>query len=296
MRKYPNIEDEYDMKELEVLQAAEWQTDLLKLNPSYVWWGCFEDYMSNENSGWASRVITPTWKEHKESWSLDEYNELVNFYFEVNRKSHECPHCKGTAMNEATKKLSDDWYAFDKNDWVYPNGRDGKRWNNAAWCNHITDVEVEALVKGGRITDLLDKWYSYNKIDDKWSYLHEEEGKPRNEWQWVECERPIMPSAEKVNEWNRNGSFGHDGINQWICVKARAKHLGVYGQCEHCTEGRIYDEPDAKVALQLWYIHPRKGSSRGVYIEHVEQEDLPQIFEYLKEARDRNAERFSNIV
>ncbi len=89
--------------------------------------------------------------------------------------------------------------------------------------------------------------------------------------------------------------MGHDAINRWICVKARAKHLGIYGHCEHCEGGIVYEEPKAKVALQLWYLHPRKGCSRGVYIEHIEQENLPEIFEYLKEARDRNAERFSKI-
>ncbi len=111
------------------------------------------------------------------------------------------------------------------------------------------------------------------------------------------CEKPIMPSAEKVNEVNRNGHL-HDTINQWICVKARAQYLGVYGYCEFCNEGdaTIYDEPNAKVGLQLWYLHPRKGCSRGVYIEHVEQEDLPEVFAYLKEANERNIERFSKLV
>ena len=36
------------------------------------------------------------------------------------------------------------------------------------------------------------------------------------------------------------GLGGHDAINRWICVKARAKHLGIYGHCEHCEEGVVY--------------------------------------------------------
>ncbi|MFM2393160.1 MAG: hypothetical protein RLZZ546_1142 [Bacteroidota bacterium] len=289
MRHYPNIEDKYDKAALQKLKAADWQVDLLKLNPSYVHWGCFEDYMSKDKDGWDSRVITPTWKEHKEGWNLDEYNELVNFYFTVYRKNHECPYCEGTALNPATKRLSNDWYSFGKEDWQYPNGFGSRRWNNAAWSNHITDVEVEALMKSGRISEVSGFRGYFDKETNKW--VTWENGEK------LECEKPEFPSSEKVNEWNRNG-MGHDGINQWICVKARAKHLGVYGNCVHCEEGEgyIYDEPEAKVALQLWYLHPRKGCSRGVYIEHVEQEDLPQIFEYLKEARDRNADRFSNIV
>lgn len=289
MRSYPTDEDK---KEVEKLNADDWQINLLKLNPEYVFWGCFEDYMSEKDKGWSSRVITPTWKEH--GWGLDEYNELVNFYFQVYRKSHECPHCEGRGLNQATKKLTEDWYAFDKDEYIYISGN--RRYNNAAWSNHITDLEVEALVKGGRLSDLMDKWYSFDEDTDKWTYLKKEEEKPRSEWEWVECEKPVMPTAEAVNEWNRNG-FGHDAINQWICVKARAQHLGVYGYCEHCEDGSgiLYDEPKARVALQLWYLHPRKGCSRGVYIENIEEEDLPAIITYLKEARDRNADRFSKI-
>jgi hypothetical protein len=273
MRKYPKLEDKYDKKDLENINAEEWQLELLKLNPSYVHWGCYEDYMCKDKESWDSRVITSTWKEHKSEWNLDEYNELVNFYFEVYRKNHECEYCKGTALNPATKQISDDWYDF---------AQTGRRWDNK-----ITEVEVEALMKSGRLSDASDFRGYYD--DEKQAWVKWENGVQ------VVCEQPEFPHPDKINQWSQKG-FGHDAINKWICVKARAKHLGVYGECEHCNEGYIYDEPKARVALQFWYLHPRKGCSRGVYIENIEQEDLPQIFEYLKEARDRNAQRFEKIV
>mgnify|MGYP003351469692 CR=1 FL=1 len=36
----------------------------------------------------------------------DELNELVNFYFEIYRNNHKCPHCDGDALNPATKQIS----------------------------------------------------------------------------------------------------------------------------------------------------------------------------------------------
>lgn len=275
MRYYPSLESEYDLKETNKLNAKDWQLDLLKLNPSYVSWGCFEDYMSKDKKGWDSRIITSNWKEHINEWSLDSYNELVNFYFEIYRKNHECPHCEGSALNPETKQLSDDWYDFDKT---------GRRWDKK-----LTEVEVEALMKSGRLSDVSNFRGYFNNETNKW-----------NTWEngiVIDCERPEMPTPEKVNEWADKG-FGHDAINKWICVKARAKHLGIYGSCKHCEEGEgyIYDEAEARVALQLWYLHPRKGCSRGVYIENIERDDLSSIFEYLKEARNRIFERFSKIL
>lgn len=268
MRSYPT--DKYDQKELAKLNAKDWQIELLKKNPSYPHWGNGEDYMSKEGSGWDACVNLSTWGEH---WQLDEYNELVNFYFEVYRKNHECPHCEGTGQNPATKQLADDWYDF---------ANTGRR-----WCSKITDVEVEALVKGGRLRDLMDVNCFYDEEIGKWiGWINGEK---------QEIEKPVFPTAEAVNRWNDGKGIGHDAINRWICVDARAKHLGVYGHCEHCVDGRIYDEPEARVALQLWMLHPRKGCSRGVYIETIEEHELPEVFAYLKEAAQRNADRFAKI-
>ena len=84
MRNYPNIEDkdwyEDEMKELESLKAKPWQIDALKTNPDYCAWGVYEDYMSSGDS-WDKPVIYADWKSN--AFSLDDLNELVNFYFEI---------------------------------------------------------------------------------------------------------------------------------------------------------------------------------------------------------------------
>ncbi len=270
MRKFLN--EESHKEDLEDLNAEQWQIDLLKLNPDYLWWGCFEDYMCNKGSGWDSRMIVGTW--NKDEWVLDEYNECVNFYFEIYRKSHTCEACDGSQLNPQTKQLRDDWYDL---------AGTGRR-----WCHNINESEIEQLMMSGRIK-------SVSNFNGHFS-------KDRNAWcKWVdgelvECERPPMPSPAVVNEWAKNDPMAHDGINHYICYSTRAKDLGVYGLCESCDgRGVIYDEPSATVGLQLWILHPRKGCSRGVYIEKIEEHQLEEVFCYLREAAERNSDRFSKI-
>ena len=312
MREYPDFTEDYHKKEVEDLKAEDWQLELLKKNPSYVYWGCFEDYMSEKDSGWRARVMINKWPEFIKDWSLNEYNEVVNFYFEVTRKSENCEHCEQTGLNPATRKIQEDWYSFDSPDYVYVS--ETKRINNNAWHNHLTKIEVEALIKAGRLSDLAKKTYikPLRKIliekngneefePTKKYWFEEKENKwigwvgKRSNQKRVEVEQPEYPTPEEVNEWNKTG-IGHDAINRSICVQARAEHLGTYGLCEHCHgEGSVYIEQKAKVALQLWVIHPRKGCSRGVYIEDIKQKELPSVIDFLKKAQERNTERFSKL-
>lgn len=280
MRRYDE-NSENDKEDLKELNAEQWQVDLLKYNPSYTSWGCFEDGLSKEG-GWSGRVILNDWK-NRGNWELDEYNELINFYFEVYRKNHECSDCEGTGLNPKTLQISKEWYDFEET---------GKK-----WCYAITDVEVLALAKAGRLCNFIDgdnfyfddelqKWVTFKAIPQ--SFKREKV---------VLNEMPNLPSAEEINlKAKSQKRIGHDAINKSVCVRARAEHLGVYGNCEHCQGyGYIYEDEKATVALQLWYIHPRKGASRGVYIECIEQDDIPHIIKYLKQARDRNNQRFSKL-
>lgn len=271
MRTYENSAE--NAREIEKLNAENWQIELVKKNPDYVFWGCFEDYMSNKDGGWSARVITPDWKDH--NFELDELNELVNFYFEIYRKNHDCPHCMGSGLNKETNQLSEDWYDF--------------KGTGRKWCYNLTDVEVLALAKHGRLFNFIKGNFFFDEEKNKWAMW-------KNGEKVFLPEMPNLPSAEEVNNIAKNGEgLGHDAINRWVCIKARAEHLGFYGKCDHCEEGVIYEEDKARLALQLWYLHPRKGCSRGVYIENINEDDVPNVIEYLKEARVRNEQRFSKL-
>lgn len=243
MRYFPT--DDYDWEEVKEmgLRKNDWKINVLKKNPDYLNWGNHEDYMIKHSEGWDCPVNLEA---VEDLWELDELNELVNFYFEIYRNSEECNLCKGSGLNPDTKKISDDWYDFEN--------------KGTRWCDKITQDEVDALWKEGRLRDFKEK-----------------------------------PTAEQVNEWERKG-LGHDAINRCICVVQRAKRLGVYGHCSTC-EGKGYNYIENKVhlGLQMWFIHPRKGASRGVYLKNIEKDELDKVINYLKEAQRRNNDKFSKI-
>lgn len=236
MRKYPT--DDCDYKELKDLNAEGWQVEALKMNPDYVWWGNYEDYMMKDNQGWDGRVEL---KNINELWELDELNELINFYFELFRESKVCKECNESGYNEKTKEISDTYYDFEKT---------GKK-----WCYNLTKDEIEVLA-------------NYRKLSFK-------EAKQR---------------SLQVG--------GCDALDRWLLIETRAKRLGVYGNCEVCNgKGYIYTEPKAKLALQMWFIHPRKGASRGVYLKEIKNNrELNMVIDYLIKARERNYARFSKLT
>lgn len=145
--------------------------------------------------------------------------------------SQKCSVCDGSGQNPATKKIADDWYDF---------ARTGARWNDK-----ITQDEVQALVDGGRLMDWTHTWAAG-------------EG-------WKQKDPPYVPTAEEVNAANeRPGMRGHDAINRWICVKARAQRLGVYGHCHVCEgEGAIWFNDKIKELSEAWYESERYGPPEG---------------------------------
>lgn len=106
-------------------------------------------------------------------------------------------------------------------------------------------------------------------------------------------------TAESINSENRPGarSFGHDAINRHILIEARCKRLGLPLHCDVCNgSGYVYTAPAAHVSLTLWWLHPRKGCSRGLEIERIEQTDLSAVKAFLMEAAARNAARFACLT
>jgi hypothetical protein len=127
----------YDKDDAERLNAQQWQIDLLRLNPSYCHWGPHEDYMWKKGEGWDSPVISATWADFG-PWNLDEYNEVVNFYFSVNRASEECKACGGNGYHQKAQTVVNGFYSH----------------MNAlgeSWCDKITQDELDALIEANRI-------------------------------------------------------------------------------------------------------------------------------------------------
>jgi hypothetical protein len=197
-------------------------------------------------------------------------------------RSQKCEACDQSGYNLETKKIYDEWYNFD-NQVFKPNPyRSGARYNVNGHNHNITEVEIEALVRGGRLSDLLDSWYHFNDEKNVWEKL--DNSLPYDEREWVECEQPTFPTPDEVNEWNLKG-MGHDAINCHICVEARAKEQGVYGLCECCNgEGEIWFSDEIKeLAKKFEGYDPPVGDGYQMWENTSEGSPQSPVFETLDE-------------
>ena len=198
--------------------------------------------------------------------------------------SQECKSCNGNGLNEETSKIDEEWYSFETSDYVPNPFRPECRYNKAAWSNNLTQDDVQALLDGNRLWDFTRRPINKQQRED----VKKELAEGRNSW--LPYDNGYTPTAKEVNEWNLKG-MGHDAINKWLCVKAKAKKLGVYGECEHCNgEGHIFQseaietlhgncepvEPPTGEGFQLWETTSEGSPSSPVF------ETLDLLCEYLE--------------
>lgn len=296
MRNSP--EDDDDLEQLAELKAAPWMVESLKLNPSYTSWGPDEDYMRGPESGWSSPMRLDRWSDRP---SLDDLNEVVNFYFEIRRESRKCPDCESGYSRHA-QRLADEWY-----------GKADPPFNAKAYGADPITVDHPALrevavrhcatapdyygsdkraidFEARRLCDLFSKQWAHHLIQADVDALAAEDrlGHVRKSG--------AHPTAAEVNAWSMDG-FGHDTINHWICVRARCERDGYAVECPTCAgKSYLYTAPGAHLALVAWLLHPRKGASRGVEIKRIEEGEMPDVLAWLSTAAQRNADRFSAAV
>ena len=196
--------------------------------------------------------------------------------------SYRCEACDGGGYNEGTKKIHDEWYNFENAVYKQNPYRPNARYNATAHNNNITESEVEALVRAGRLSDLMDSKYHFNNEKNVWEKL--DRSVPHKDRKWVECEQPTFPTPEEVNRWNMTG-MGHDSINASICVRTRAKELGVYGMCECCDgEGEIWFGDEIKELSEHWErVDPPVGEGYQMWENTSEGSPQSPVFETLDE-------------
>ncbi len=128
---------------------------------------------------------------------------------------------------------------------------------------------------------LSDQWYTHLRSDGKngWMYhLEQEDVKVLFDegrlWDFKK-----LPTAEEVNVWSKKG-MGHGGINRWICVKAKAKRLGIYGLCSVCKGKGHYwaDDKYEKLYEEFEYIDPPKGKGYQMWETTTEGSPISPVF------------------
>jgi hypothetical protein len=216
MRIFPENED--DKKDIDELNAEQWMIEALKMNNCYCYWGNFEDYMSKKGDGWDSRIEHESWKSFG-PWTLDEYNEVVNFYFEVNRNTKDCETCDHTGYNPETKKISDEFYSHTNNNGVH-------------WDDKITQDEFEALKEYGRCRDF-NTVYEVNKANSRESRKFLGSHDAINRWILIETRDKRFGVWGKCPDCKGNGYLfteekGHLDLQIWVLHPRKGCSRGVY--------------------------------------------------------------------
>ncbi len=191
------------------------------------------------------------------NWPLNQvWKGYLNPY-----SSQKCKSCGCSGLNPETKKLSDDWYTHLRTD-----GLEG-------WGHHLEQEDVQALIDADRLWDFTRKPRTpeqaaivKKKIDDGGN-------------SWLPKSNGYIPTAQEVNEWNKKG-MGHDGINQWICVEARAMRMGIYGECEFCKgDGFIFQSEKIKELHETWEsFEPPIGDGYQVWETVSEGSPISPVF------------------
>jgi hypothetical protein len=270
------------------MKPEEWMLDLLDLNPSYVHWGPYEDYMwVEEGKGWSSRWIQDTWT--GPPLGLDDWNEVVHFYFEINRDSEKCDNCGGVGAHPDAQWISQSFYNSSS---PFSNGSSG--------YDFFPDYLKKFFPEDPADNIHSDKLFPPDEVLDKYHPGFREfceklrDGK--GYWKDDLDEDDLKALEEAGRPYDPSDPIGMDAISQYVVVKAKCEKWGIPYDCPDCdAQGYIYEDESAYVGLVLWVLHPRKGASRGMHIKRIEQEQLPEIFDFLRAAGKRNAQRFDKV-
>ena len=96
------------------------------------------------------------------------------------------------------------------------------------WSHHLIQADVDALVADGRLMDFTRRPRTPEQVEQ----LKAQEAAGGSGY-WLEGTNGYHPTADEVNVWSLFG-MGHDGINQWSCLKARCAREGVPAECVRC--------------------------------------------------------------
>jgi hypothetical protein len=131
---------------------------------------------------------------------------------------------------------------------------------NGQWSHHLNAEDVKALIDEDRLTDFTrhplndEQKVEYGAVE-AWNKAERERliaADWKGDQNWKTFNNGYIPTPKEVNDWNIL-TFGHDAINQWICVKARCKKLRVSSQCKECKgKGYIWRSKEAMRYHNAW--------------------------------------------
>jgi len=181
-------------------------------------------------------------------------------------RSMECKSCKGSGQNPETKRLSDDWYTHLRTD-----GKEG-------WMYQLEQEDVQALLDAGRLMD-----FTRVPVNDEQREIVKKKIEDGGN-SWLPFNNGYIPTAEEINTWARK-TMGHDSINHWVCAEARAKRLGIHGECQCCGgTGVLWQSDEIKKLHDDWKeFEPPVGEGYQLWETTSEGSPSSPVFETLEE-------------
>lgn len=199
-------------------------------------------------------------------------------------ESHECQQCSGSGYSKEAEYLKNQWYgnapftpsepytaehpiimerakqnveamSLDQRfNFYHSINTIHCRWLEAArlarhfnsWMHHLDQDDVDALVAANRLWD-----FTRAAINDEQAEIVKQKMADGGN-SWLPFDNGYHPTAQQVNEWSMFG-FGHDSSNQWICVSAKCKRLGINENCPSCGgAGHLWSSPEAEERFENW--------------------------------------------
>lgn len=117
-------------------------------------------------------------------------------------RSVQCKACEGSGYSEKAMEYKNNWYGLERYNWILNPYRRGCRYFPDAHKYNLTQLEVDALVKEGRISEL--------------------------------CKDGHHPTPEDVREFQLRDFMGLDHISMHICLCATAEAEGWDTDCPFC--------------------------------------------------------------
>jgi hypothetical protein len=231
----------------------------------------------------------------------------VNPYYKF---SSQCQACDGTGSSPEWKYLHDQWYGhapFDPADTgstpftpshpavrafaerqctrdsnYYGSGEEAiigeaqRLCNiyNTHWNHHLDKDDIAALIAADRLWD----WTRRPRTE-------EDKLKPTFPNGWLKENNGYVPTPEELNAWSVGG-FGHDSLNAWYCVEAKAKRLGYKKRyCPVCKDGtgRVWQTPYYKRKYNSWKpTNPPRGRGFQLWENCSEGSPVSPVFSSLE--------------
>ncbi len=168
---------------------------------------------------------------------------------------------------------------FDRRDAIEREARRLHELWRYQWSHHLIQADVDALVAKGRLMDFTRR----PRSSDQEERLERQEAAGGSGY-WLDEPNGYHPTAAEVNAWSFGG-FGHDSINNGICVEARCAREGVPYTCARCAgTGQVWPSPEIEQQCEDWQAtEPPTGDGYQLWENCSEGSPVSPVFATLDE-------------